>query len=76
MITVARRVYVGNLDWSVTWQDLKDHFRSVGNGMPRHVFVTCRQSGDHGAFFSLPLAMYMQHVCLCLHHGPRAHKHT
>jgi len=24
------RVYVGNLSWDVTWQDLKDHFKSVG----------------------------------------------
>jgi hypothetical protein len=26
----SRRVYVGNLDWSVSWQDLKDHFRECG----------------------------------------------
>jgi len=26
----ACRVYVGNLAWSCTWKDLKDHFRSVG----------------------------------------------
>lgn len=25
-----RRVYIGNLAWSVTWKDLKDHCRSVG----------------------------------------------
>lgn len=25
----GRKVYVGNLAWSVTWQDLKDHFRRV-----------------------------------------------
>lgn len=24
------RVYVGNLDWKVTWQQLKDHMRQVG----------------------------------------------
>jgi len=24
------RVYVGNLAWSVTWKDLKDHFRAAG----------------------------------------------
>ncbi len=42
VITVARRVYVGNLDWSVTWQDLKDHFRSVGNGMLDTQSVVCR----------------------------------
>ena len=26
----ATRVYVGNLSWETSWQDLKDHFRSVG----------------------------------------------
>lgn len=26
-----RRVYVGNLSWDVSWQDLKDHMRSAGN---------------------------------------------
>ena len=25
-----RCVYVGNLSWSVTWQDLKDHFKTIG----------------------------------------------
>lgn len=29
-IKVARRVYVGNLAWKTTWQDLKDHFSAVG----------------------------------------------
>jgi len=27
----ACRVYVGNLAWSVTWKDLKDHFKSAGD---------------------------------------------
>ncbi len=27
----SRRVYVGNLSWEVSWQDLKDHMRSAGN---------------------------------------------
>jgi len=26
----SRRVYVGNLSWDVTWQDLKDHMREAG----------------------------------------------
>lgn len=26
----ACRVYVGNLAWHVTWQDLKDHFKTIG----------------------------------------------
>ena len=24
------KVYVGNLSWETSWQDLKDHFRTVG----------------------------------------------
>ena len=31
-VRVARRVYVGNLSFRTSWQDLKDHFREVGNG--------------------------------------------
>lgn len=31
VVTVGKRVYVGNLSWSASWQDLKDHFRQVGN---------------------------------------------
>lgn len=30
VVKVARRVYVGNLAWKTSWQDLKDHFSSVG----------------------------------------------
>ena len=26
----SRRVWVGNLDYRVSWQDLKDHMRSAG----------------------------------------------
>ena len=26
----GKTVYVGNLSWDVSWQDLKDHFKSVG----------------------------------------------
>ena len=26
----ATSVYVGNLSWDVTWQDLKDHFKQAG----------------------------------------------
>lgn len=34
-IQVARRIYVGNLSYSVAWQDLKDHFKPVGEGIDR-----------------------------------------
>ena len=27
---VGTKVYVGNLSWETSWQDLKDHFRSAG----------------------------------------------
>ena len=30
VIRVGRRVYVGNLSWSTSWQDLKDFFRLAG----------------------------------------------
>ncbi|KFM25395.1 putative RNA-binding protein, partial [Auxenochlorella protothecoides] len=30
VMRVGRRVYVSNLAWKSSWQDLKDHFRSVG----------------------------------------------
>ncbi len=26
----SRRVYIGNLSWGVSWQDLKDHMREAG----------------------------------------------
>lgn len=29
-IRVARRIFVGNLSWQTSWQDLKDHFSGVG----------------------------------------------
>ena len=29
-VGVGTKVYVGNLSWETSWQDLKDHFRSVG----------------------------------------------
>jgi len=28
--TQGRRVYIGNLSWGVSWQDLKDHMREAG----------------------------------------------
>jgi len=31
VVSVARRVWVGNLAWETSWQDLKDHFNQVGN---------------------------------------------
>jgi len=34
----ANRVYVGNLDWKVSWQDLKDHMRTAGDVMFADIF--------------------------------------
>jgi len=39
------RVYVGNLDWGVSWQDLKDHFRSVGEASFAEVMTEGGQRG-------------------------------
>jgi len=35
----AARVYVGNLPWQTSWQDLKDHMRSAGNVVYADVFL-------------------------------------
>jgi len=32
------RVYVGNIDWKVSWQDLKDHMRQAGEVMFADIF--------------------------------------
>jgi len=37
--TVTNRVYVGNLPWQTSWQDLKDHFRTVGEPVHASVFL-------------------------------------
>ena len=29
--TEGKTLYVGNLSWDVSWQDLKDHFKAAGN---------------------------------------------
>lgn len=35
----SNRVYVGNLPWQTSWQDLKDHMRKAGNVTRADVFV-------------------------------------
>jgi len=40
---VAKRVYVSNLSWGTTWQELKDHFRSVGTTV--HASILGHDSG-------------------------------
>jgi RNA recognition motif-containing protein len=35
---VTNRLYVGNLDYSTSWQDLKDHFKPCGNVVFSDVF--------------------------------------
>jgi len=36
---VTNRVYVGNLSWQTSWQDLKDHMRKAGNVVYADVFL-------------------------------------
>ena len=31
IVSGGTRVYVGNLSWETSWQDLKDHFRAAGD---------------------------------------------
>ena len=41
-------VYVGNLSWDVSWQDLKDHFKTIGNVLHADVMLepgTTRSKG-------------------------------
>jgi len=33
------QVFIGNLAWSTSWQDLKDHFRTCGNVLRADVFL-------------------------------------
>lgn len=35
----SNRVYVGNLPWQTSWQDLKDHMRKAGNVTRADVFI-------------------------------------
>ena len=39
----SKRVFVGNLSWDVSWQDLKDHMRKAGNVV--HADVLKRRDG-------------------------------
>eukprot|EP00887_Chlorella_sp_A99_P006612 scaffold3.g6612.t1 len=45
-VTIGRRVYVGNLPFELTWQDLKDHFRSAGNLRVTHADILTDPSGQ------------------------------
>jgi hypothetical protein len=50
-------VYVGNLSWGVTWQSLKDHFKSAGNVVRANVTIGSdgRSQGWGLVTFSSPL---------------------
>ncbi len=37
--TPGTRVYVGNLSWQTSWQDLKDHMRKAGNVVRADIFL-------------------------------------
>ena len=44
----SRRVYVGNLAWEVTWQDLKDHMKSTGLEVIRATVLTTADGRSKG----------------------------
>jgi len=44
----SNRVFVGNLSYSVTWMDLKDHFRAAGNVTHATVFKDGTRSKVRG----------------------------
>ena len=41
-VATGTRVYVGNLSWSVKWQDLKDHMRQAGEVVHADGTYECR----------------------------------
>lgn len=43
-----KRVYVGNLPWKVSWQDLKDHMRSTGLMVVRADIITSASGSSKG----------------------------
>lgn len=44
----SKRVYVGNLAWEVTWQDLKDHMKSTGLDVVRTNIMTTPDGRSKG----------------------------
>jgi RNA recognition motif-containing protein len=50
------KLYVNNLPWTVSWQGLKDHFRSAGNVVRADVFTGAdgRSKGCGIVEFSTP----------------------
>lgn len=52
----TNRVYVGNLPWQTSWQDLKDHMRKAGNVTRADVFIdeTGRSKGCGIVEYSTP----------------------
>lgn len=36
---ISRTIYVGNLSYGVTWQDLKDHFKTIGHVLHADILV-------------------------------------
>jgi RNA recognition motif-containing protein len=46
--TTNTRVYVGNLAWSVSWQDLKDHMKSTGLEVTRADVMTTHDGRSKG----------------------------
>lgn len=47
-LMIGRRVFVNNLSWECTWQDLKDHFGQVGTVLYADVLVDDRTNRSKG----------------------------
>ena len=47
-VTVGRRLYVANISWETSWQDLKDHFRQAGNVVYSDVMIDAASGRSKG----------------------------
>ena len=47
-VTVGRRLYVANISWETSWQDLKDHFRQAGNVVYSDIMIDAGSGRSKG----------------------------
>jgi RNA recognition motif-containing protein len=45
---VGRKIYVGNLSWEATWQDLKDHCKRVGHVLRAEIVMDATTNRSKG----------------------------
>ena len=50
VVRIGKRVFVGNLAWKTSWQDLKDKFRECGNV----VYANVMRDEEGEELFALP----------------------